>query len=520
EEMSIFLSKYVNNLDKKGRTSVPASYRLALADQSFNGIIAYPSFRNKCIEACSLKRLEELSQIIQTLDPYSEERDAFETIILGEAIQLSLDSEGRIILPRSLIEHAGISEQGKIIRDMHKPVMLCEVKELLQPKDTGNYLDCTFGFGEYSRMIAKSCNGNIVAVDRDPSVKIYADQLINEYPSRIRFIQTDFAGSFVKLDSLKFDGIVMDLGVSSMQLDSGYRGFSFIHDGPLDMRMSSNGYSAEDFINEAEEQQIANVIYKYGDEIYSRKIARKIVEQRKQGAITTTFQLANIIRASIGFKRGKIDSATKTFQALRIYINDELEQLEQFLDNCRSILEQNGKLIIVTFHSLEDRIVKNFFKDNSVKVVAKSKYSVKSEPEGNSNKWLKILTKKPLTPTLKEITENPRARSAKLRAMQVFSYIVVMTVALSIYGLFTIKDKVASLHYQIETVSKQLIEENNMLHILKAEQAYLTSPVRLRKLSSLYLQLDTIKISQMVSDPSLPEDGKHLTISGDNLPHI
>ncbi|CAF1082812.1 unnamed protein product [Didymodactylos carnosus] len=262
--------------------------------------------------------------------------------------------------------------------------------------------------------------GNVVAIDRDPNVKIYADQLINDYPGRMQFMQSDFASSVGKLGSARFDGIVMDLGVSSMQLDSRARGFSFTYDGPLDMRMSHSGYSAADFINNAGEQEIADVIYQYGDETYSRKIARKIIEQRQQEPITSTSMLASIIHSSRGPRQGKIDSATKTFQALRIYVNDELGQLEQFLNNCKNILASQGKLIIVSFHSLEDRIVKNFFKANAPKLVAQSKYSAKSERMENSNKWLKVLTKKPLTPPLSEILNNPRARSAKLRAGQDF----------------------------------------------------------------------------------------------------
>ncbi|WP_367364195.1 16S rRNA (cytosine(1402)-N(4))-methyltransferase RsmH [Candidatus Tisiphia endosymbiont of Nedyus quadrimaculatus] len=300
----------------------------------------------------------------------------------------------------------------------HTPVMLNEVKEVLCPKDGGSYLDCTFGFGGYSRMILDSCNCQLVAIDCDPNVRTYANQLLNDYPSRVSFIQTGFAESFSKLGSLKFDGIVMDLGVSSMQLDSGERGFSFTHDGPLDMRMSSTGYSAADFINEADEQEIADVIYKYGDESYSRRIAKKIIEHRLLEPITNTAKFAHIVRSSIGFRKGKIDSATKTFQAIRIHINDELGQLARFLDNCKNILAPNGRLVIVSFHSLEDRIVKNFLKANSAKVVARSKYSVKISPEDSSKKWLKILTKKPLCPSPKEVALNPRARSAKLRAGQ------------------------------------------------------------------------------------------------------
>jgi 16S rRNA (cytosine1402-N4)-methyltransferase len=301
---------------------------------------------------------------------------------------------------------------------LHIPVMLHEVKELLLPRSGGVYLDCTFGLGGYSKMILDSCDGQVVAIDRDPNVKIYADQLAKDYCGRIDFIQTDFANSFSKIGDQKFDGIVMDLGVSSMQIDSGDRGFSFTHDGPLDMRMSSAGTSATDFINNAKEEEIADVIYKYGDERFSRRIAKRIVEQRNIEPITNTLRLANIVRSSIGFKKGKIDTATKTFQALRIHINDELGQLEQFLANSKDILAPNGRIIVVSFHSLEDRIVKNFFKDHSAKLVARSKYAVKIEREEMVAEWLKILTKKPICSSLEEIRKNPRARSAKLRAGQ------------------------------------------------------------------------------------------------------
>lgn len=298
----------------------------------------------------------------------------------------------------------------------HTSVMLNEVKEILSPRSGGLYLDCTFGFGGYTKMILEVPDSNVVAIDRDPSVRSYADQLIKDYPNRMRFIESDFAGSFLLLGASKFDGIVMDLGVSSMQLDSGERGFSFTHDGPLDMRMSNEGMSAADFINNADEEELANVIYKYGDETYSRRIAKKIVEQRKLAPITTTARLANIVRTSIGYRKGKIDSATKTFQAIRIYINDELGQIEQFLANVRNILAPNGIIVTVSFHSLEDRIIKNFFKENSAKLVSRSKYAAKASID--PKEWLRIITKKPLPPSKEELRVNHRSRSAKLRAGQ------------------------------------------------------------------------------------------------------
>ena len=297
----------------------------------------------------------------------------------------------------------------------HDPVMLNEMLQYLAPRRGENFLDTTFGAGGYSRAILNSCECNVVSLDHDPTITKYVNDLKNQYKDRFSFIQSSFAEIFDKLHNTKFDGIVMDLGVSSMQLDLGERGFSFAKDGPLDMRMSNEGMSASDFVNSASEEDIANIIYQYGDEVFSRKIAKKILEERQKEPILTTLRLANIVRSSIFGKRGKIDPATKTFQAIRIHVNDELGELKRFLSKVKQILTLNGRLIIVSFHSLEDRIIKNFLKDNSQKVVAQSKYA-KEKQIIEQGKWLKILTKKALIPSKNEIKLNPRSRSAKLRA--------------------------------------------------------------------------------------------------------
>ena len=297
----------------------------------------------------------------------------------------------------------------------HVPVMLNEMLEALNPKDGDSYLDCTFGAGGYSQAILESCDCYITALDRDPNVIKRAEEIKQNYGERFDFIETNFADSFTKLKKKKFDGIVLDLGVSSMQLDIADRGFSFLHDGPLDMRMSGQGLNAEEFVNTVEEKELADVIYKYGDESFSRRIARRIVEYRKTARIDSTDRLAEIVRSSIGFRKGKIDPATKTFQAIRIYINDELGELERFLANVKNILKKDGRLVVVSFHSLEDRIVKNFFKENSEKPVARSKYA-KDDMAIDPDKWLKIITNKALAPSDKEVGLNIRARSAKLRA--------------------------------------------------------------------------------------------------------
>lgn len=301
------------------------------------------------------------------------------------------------------------------MQQLHVPVMLNEMLEVLNPKEGESYLDCTFGAGGYSKAILESCECYVTSLDRDPNVTDIVQEIKQNYGERFDFIKTNFADSFAKLKEKKFDGIVLDLGISSMQLDIADRGFSFLHDGPLDMRMSGHGLSAEEFINTAEEKDLANVIYKYGDESFSRRIAKRIVEYRKTARVDSTGKLAEIVRSSIGFRKGKIDPATKTFQAIRIYVNDELGELARFLANVKNILKKDGRLVVVSFHSLENRIVKHFFKEHSEKPVARSKYA-KDDITIDPNKWLKIITNKSLAPSDKEVGLNIRARSARLRA--------------------------------------------------------------------------------------------------------
>ena len=296
----------------------------------------------------------------------------------------------------------------------HCPVLLEEVLEYLNPKDGGKYLDCTFGAGGYTRAILEKSECFVTALDQDPTVIKFADKLKEEFGNRFDFVQTNFAGSREKLSGKKFDGIVLDLGISSMQVDLEHRGFSFMQDGPLDMRMSTNGFSAAEFIAMASEEEIANVIYKYGEEVQSRQIAHAIVTARAIEPIKTTLQFAEVVRAAMHFRKSKIDPVTKTFQAIRIHINQELESLEIFLSNVEDMLEQGGRILVVSFHSLEDSIVKYFFKDHSHKKVARSKYA-KELKVIEVGKWLEVLTKKPILPSRQEVLGNPRARSARLR---------------------------------------------------------------------------------------------------------
>lgn len=299
----------------------------------------------------------------------------------------------------------------------HRSVLLNEVVEYLSIKDGGRYLDCTFGAGGYTRAILSNSNCYVTALDQDPTVINFANDVSSDYGDRFNFIQTNFSEATLKLKGQKFDGIVLDLGISSMQVDQAARGFSFMQDGPLDMRMSASGMSAAEFVETASEQEIADIIYKYGEEVQSRAIAKNIVSYRATNPIDTTLKLAEIIRQSKHYRSEKIDPATKTFQAIRIYVNDELGALERFLAHAEDLLVPGGRIIVVSFHSLEDSIVKNFFKKCSVKKIAKSKYSKKEDnlPQG---KWLGIITKKPVVPTREEVQENARSRSAKLRVAE------------------------------------------------------------------------------------------------------
>ncbi len=299
----------------------------------------------------------------------------------------------------------------------HCSVLLDEVLEHISPKKDRRYLDCTFGAGGYTKAILKTADCYVTGLDQDPTVRKFVDEVKNEFVEKFDFVETNFADAKNKLGDRKFDGIVLDLGISSMQVDTADRGFSFMQDGPLDMRMGNDGISAKEFIAEASEEEIANVIYKYGEEVQSRQIAHNIVKMREIEPIETTLQLAEIVRDAMHYRKGKIDPATKTFQAIRIHINKELESIEKLLENLEDMLLPGGRILVVSFHSLEDSIVKSFFKEKSMKKVARSKYSTKPI-EMEDGKWLQLITKKPIVPSREEVISNPRSRSARLRVAE------------------------------------------------------------------------------------------------------
>ncbi len=295
----------------------------------------------------------------------------------------------------------------------HIPVMLNEVLENLNLKDNGVYVDATFGNGGYSQAILEAKNCKVIAIDRDPNVIKRANELKEQYKDRFVFK----SGTFSNINSLvdeKVDGVVFDIGVSSMQLDDDFRGFSFSKEAMLDMRMSMKGISAKDIVNSTEESELADIIYAYGEEKKSKKIAHQIVLYRQNKEIETTTELAEIIYSVMPKKFGQIDPATRTFQAIRIAVNDELNQLKDGLFGASQILKDGGRVVVVDFHSLEDRIVKKFFSDNSSKRVHQSKYGEKNDTEAKDDKVFSCASKA-ITPSAEECSFNPRARSAKLR---------------------------------------------------------------------------------------------------------
>ena len=304
----------------------------------------------------------------------------------------------------------------------HQPVMLNEVLESLQPEDNAVYIDGTFGRGGYSRAILTRANCTVLAIDRDPDAITAGQALVDEMTGRLTLMEGLFS-SLVKLTAQAgfdgVDGIVFDLGLSSPQLDEAERGFSFRHDGPLDMRMDKSGQDAADFINTVDERELADIIYKYGEERASRRIARAIIKAREDAPITRTKQLAKIIhgvmpRPKFGQRgqRHQIDPATRTFQAIRIHINSELDEIKTAMHAAEIVLKPNGRLVAVSFHSLEDRIIKTFMLNHAGHAPRPSRHlpDIVTDPAS-----FFLPSRKPVLPSDAETDVNPRARSAKLR---------------------------------------------------------------------------------------------------------
>ncbi|HEX4172347.1 MAG TPA: 16S rRNA (cytosine(1402)-N(4))-methyltransferase RsmH [Acetobacteraceae bacterium] len=302
----------------------------------------------------------------------------------------------------------------------HVPVMLPEVVRLMAPQPGGVYLDGTFGGGGYTAALLQAAPCTVWAIDRDPQAIARGARLAARYPGRLHLIQGQFGDMLALLAEhgvTALNGVVLDLGVSSFQLDDPGRGFSFRADGPLDMRMGLSGPTAADLVNALPERELADLLFELGEERASRRIARAIVAARAEAPIATTGRLAAIIRTVLPPDRSGIDPATRSFQALRIRVNDELGEIARALDQAGRLLAPGGRLIVVSFHSLEDRIVKRFMTEAAGRAPAPSRH----DPRGLAARptaRFRLLTTRPLRPGSAEIAANPRARSARLRAME------------------------------------------------------------------------------------------------------
>jgi len=304
---------------------------------------------------------------------------------------------------------------------LHVSVMLAEVVDALAPRAGEHHLDGTFGVGGYSRAILERADCTVLAVDRDPDAIARAQALAREYDGRLVPLQ----GRFSEMDRLAraaghdhVDGVALDLGVSSPQLDEAERGFSFRFDGPLDMRMEKSGPTAADVVNEASERELADIIFHLGEERHARRVARAIVAARTTTAIRRTGELADIVRRVVPSAPDRsIDPATRTFQALRIHVNRELDELDHGLDAAERLLSPGGRLAVVSFHSLEDRRVKTFLRQRSGRTANPSRHA----PGAISGKAAEraptftLLSTRPIAPGEAEIAANPRSRSARLR---------------------------------------------------------------------------------------------------------
>ena len=302
----------------------------------------------------------------------------------------------------------------------HISVMTQEVLSGLKLRDGGTYIDGTFGQGGYTRAILDAATTRVFGIDRDPAAITFGTKLISKYDGRLTLLQGCF-GDMVSIMAdegiSRVDGVMLDLGVSSPQIDDPKRGFSFRYDGPLDMRMECEGPTAADFINHASEEEIADVIFQYGEERYSRRIARGIVGARKIKPILSTSQLVQVIHANVRRAKDGIDPATRTFMALRIQVNDELGELDRGLMGAEKILGPGGRLAVVAFHSLEDRKIKSFLHEHSG-IAAKGSRHMPEIIDSNLAPSFSLTKRGAIKPGADEVLSNPRARSARLRVAE------------------------------------------------------------------------------------------------------
>jgi 16S rRNA (cytosine1402-N4)-methyltransferase len=303
----------------------------------------------------------------------------------------------------------------------HLPVMLAEVVANLAPRTGATYLDGTFGGGGYAEAILSAADCTLYAIDRDPDAIARGVALAARFPGRLHLLEGCFGDMVALLAErgvARLDGVVLDLGVSSFQLDQAERGFSFRADGPLDMRMAKTGPTAADLVNTLPEAELADILFTFGEERHARRIAKAIIAARAEAPITTTLRLAEVVRSRVPRDPSGIDSATRSFQALRIRVNDELGEVERGLAAALGLLSPGGRLVVVAFHSLEDRLVKRFMQQATGRAPAASRHTPAALQASRASAGYRLLTPKAMRPGSTEMENNPRARSARLRALE------------------------------------------------------------------------------------------------------
>lgn len=298
-------------------------------------------------------------------------------------------------------------------KGMHIPVLGVEAVDALEPRDGGLYIDATFGRGGYTTYLLQQANCHVIAFDQDPEAIAVGETIQKNYEGRLTLRHAPF--SAIADETQEFDGIAFDLGVSSPQLDTPERGFSFRLDGPLDMRMSQSGPSAADLVNNASVDELTRIIRDYGEEPKARRIAQAIANQRTSRPYQTTTELASTVASVVPRQKEGHHPATKTFQALRIAVNNELGELEAGLKAAEKVLKVGGRMAVVSFHSLEDRIVKNYFRDRSTVASGSRHMPVAMDAPQPT---LRVVTRQGITPSEADIAHNPRARSARLRVAE------------------------------------------------------------------------------------------------------
>src|SRR6266567_3327521 len=385
----------------------------------------------------------------------------------------------------------------------HIPVLGPRAVELLAVREGGFYVDATFGAGGHSRAILAAGNVKILGLDRDPAVIALGADLVERAAGRLTLVQANFAD----LDSVAHefgltaaDGVLLDLGVSSMQLDHAERGFSFRLEGPLDMRMSSSGASAADILARASERDLAAIIATLGEERHARAVARAIAAARQRQAIRTTSELATIVARVVRGRPGDIHPATRTFQALRIFVNDELRSLAEALGAAERLLAPGGRLVTIAFHSLEDRIVKTFLAARG-RPAAPSRHlpeRVRAAPS------FQILTRRPVVPDDAELEANPRARSAKLM-LRVLHIGVFAALVLAAADVYKIKFDSTLQAERVAKLRAEIRRERDAVAALRAEWTALDGPERIQALARRHLPLKPIDITQLDNLDQLPD---------------